>query len=167
MQINTTDWKEFKIKNIFKVKRGKRLIEEDREKGNLAYFSASQENNGLTDKISNPLFIENDALIYSTFGDCYYVSGSFTASDEISILKNNMLNYKNGLFLATIINQNKYKYAYGRKAFQNKFIDETIKLPAKLNSNNEYEPDWEYMENFIEELETRERERVKALLEMR
>lgn len=169
--INTYDWKDFIIGRLFKIKRGKRLIEEDRENGEIFYFSASQDNNGLTDKIANPLFIEKDSLIYSTFGDCYYVEGEFTASDEISILQNNNLNKNIGLFIATIINKNKYKYAYGRKAFQNKFVNESIKLPVKKNENNcylidnhkeysddGYIPDWDYMEEFIERLETRERE---------
>lgn len=169
--INTSDWKEFIIDKLFKIKRGKRLIEEDRENGSVFYFSASQDNNGLTDKIANPLFIEKDSLIYTTFGDCYYVEGEFTASDEISILKNNNLNKNIGLFIATIINKNKYKYAYGRKAFQNKFVNESIKLPVKKDENNcylidqhtkysdeGYIPDWDYMEEFIERLETRERE---------
>lgn len=169
--INTSDWKEFIIDKLFTIKRGKRLIEEDRENGNVFYFSASQDNNGLTDKIANPLFIEKDSLIYTTFGDCYYVEGEFTASDEISILKNKHLNKNIGLFIATIINKNKYKYAYGRKAFQKKFVNESIKLPVKKDENNNYLidqhieysnegyiPDWNYMEKFIERLETRERE---------
>ncbi len=176
--MDTSDWKDFIIGKLFKIKRGKRLIEEDRENGDVFYFSASQDNNGLTDKIANPLFVEKNSLIYSTFGDCYYVEGEFTASDEISILQNDNLNKHIGLFIATIINKNKYKYAYGRKAFQNKFVNESIKLPIKKDENNSYLidqykkysdegyiPDWEYMEKFIERLETRER--VKALLGMR
>lgn len=90
--IDIREWKKFKIKDIFNIVRGKRLIENDREKGNIKYFSASETNNGLTDKISNPLFIERDSIIYSTFGDSYYIDDFFTASDEISILKNKKMN---------------------------------------------------------------------------
>jgi hypothetical protein len=164
-ELNINDWKDFIIGKLFKIKRGKRLIEEDRESGDVFYFSASQDNNGLTDKIANPLFIESDSLIYSTFGDCYYVEGEFTASDEISILQNDNLNKNIGLFIATIINKNKYKYAYGRKAFQNKFVNESIKLPIKKDENNRYLidnykeysdegyiPDWGFMENYIKSL---------------
>lgn len=61
--IDTSNWKKFVIGKLFKVTRGKRLIEEDRENGMVFYFSASQSNNGLTDKISNPLFIVKDSLI--------------------------------------------------------------------------------------------------------
>lgn len=144
------EWKEFKIKDIFIMERGKRLKSEDREVGNINYHSASEINNALTDKISNPIFTRRNKLIYTTFGDCFYVKNEFTASDEITILsaKEIELNAYIGLFLATILNKNKYKYAFGRKAFMNKFSDDKIKLPVNFSGS----PDWEYMENYIKSL---------------
>lgn len=147
-QLEVKKWKEFKIKDVFEIIRGKRLIEIDRIKGDIPYYSASDYDNGLTDKISNPLFVEKDALIYTTFGKCYYVENEFTASDEISILKNKYLNIYNGLFISTIITQNKYKYSFGRKAFENKFSDDIIKLPI----NEKEQIDFEFMENYIKSL---------------
>ena len=151
MEIDTSTWKEYRIGDLFDISRGQRLIEENREAGNIPYFSASESNNGMTDSISNPLFVEKDALIYSTFGDCYYVRGDFTASDEISILKNPNMNESSGLFLATILTANKYKYQFGRKAFQNKFVNEIIKIPATSTG----EPDWQYMEDFMGDLHSK------------
>jgi len=147
-ELEVKKWKEFKIKDLFKIIRGKRLVEIDRIKGDTPYYSASDYDNGLTDKISNPLFVEKDALIYTTFGRCFYVENEFTASDEISILKNKHLNIYNGLFIATIITQNKYKYSFGRKAFENKFSDDIIKLPI----NEKDEIDFKFMENYIKSL---------------
>lgn len=171
------EWKEFTFKDFFLIDRGKRLIEDDREKGNIKYFSASQTNNGCTDHISNPLFLKENSLIYSTFGDCYYVNDTFTASDEISILSYPNINVYNALFIVTIINQNKYKYAFGRKAFKDKFENEKFKLPIEYELNNDgsikldneynkipkidssckyskegYIPDFEFMENYIKQL---------------
>lgn len=173
VNLNTDNWKEFSISELFsgkKIKRGKRLRSEDRIPGDLKYFSASQENNGLTDHISEPLFIENNALIYTTFGDCYYVEGNFTASDEISIFKDKNVNKYNGLFIATILNQNKYKYAFGRKAFKNKYQNDIIKLPVKFSKSGEllfddtyeyskkgYIPDFEFMEEYIKTLKYSDR----------
>lgn len=148
-KICTEFWKEFRINKLFIISRGKRFTEKDRISGTTEYYSASEFNNGLTDKISNPLFIEKNSIIYTTFGKSYYIENEFTGSDEISILKNRNLNKYNALFLVTIINQKRYKYVFGRKAFKNKFENEFIKLPAKLNEKNEYEPDWMYMENYI------------------
>lgn len=50
LNLNTVEWGEFVLGEIFTtIKRGKRLIERDRIKGNIPYYSASKENNGLTD----------------------------------------------------------------------------------------------------------------------
>jgi type I restriction enzyme M protein len=147
-KLNTDKWKTFFYKDILEITRGQRLIKNDREEGRLPYFSASEINNGCTDFISNPLFIEKNAIIYTTFGDAYYVETEFTASDEISIFKNKNLNKYNALFIATVIQQNKYKYAFGRKAFKNKFIKDKINLPVTPQG----EPDWQFMENYIKSL---------------
>lgn len=139
---------EYKLVSLFQIKRGMRLKSEDREPGDIRYFSASESNNGQTDRISNPLFVEKDALIYTTFGDCFWIDGVFTASDEISILKNPKMDKNSGLYIACVINQNKYKYAFGRKAFYNKYCNEVISLPF----GSEDEPDWNYMRNYIASL---------------
>lgn len=103
-------------------------------------------------------------MIYTTFGDCFYVENTFTASDEISIFKDPAINKYNGLFIASVINKNKYKYAFGRKAFRNKFKNDTIKLPVVMNdgipkidsskeySENGFVPDFDYMEEYIKTL---------------
>jgi len=165
-ELRQDTWKDFKISSLFEISRGKRLTEEDREDGDLEYYSASESNNGLTDHISNPLFVEENALIYTTFGDCYYVPCEFTASDEISIWKYKEINVYNAMFIATIVNKSKYKYAFGRKAFKNKYANETIKLPTCYEldgktpvydksckySEEGYIPNFEFMENYIKSL---------------
>ena len=45
-KLNVSDWREFKIDSLFEIYKGKRLKEEDREKGSLGYYSASESNNG-------------------------------------------------------------------------------------------------------------------------
>lgn len=149
-------WKEFKMIDIFEqIIRGKRLKSEYREhdisQKQTLYFSASEIDNGLTDTISNPLFIEKNALIYTTFGDCFYVEGEFSASDEINIFKHSQMDKYSALFIATIITQNKYRYRFGRKAFFNKFENEIIKLPAK-QENGKFKPDFAFMSDYIKNL---------------
>lgn len=149
MKLNKKKWEYFKYEKIFDyISRGKRLIADHREKGDILYFSASEFNNGCTDAIANPLFIEKDAIIYTTFGDAYFIKGQFTASDEISIFKHKNLNIYNGLFMATVMTKNKYKYSFGRKAFKNKWINDHIPLPI----NNAGNIDWNFMEEYIKSL---------------
>jgi type I restriction enzyme M protein len=149
LNLDDRKWKYFKYTDIFeKDLRGKRLIADHREQGDILYFSASEFNNGWTDKISNPLFIEKDAIIYTTFGDAYYIQGKFTASDEVTIFKDSKLNSYNGLFISTVMSKNKYKYSFGRKAFKNKWSGDLIPLPIKEDKTI----DWEFMEEYIKSL---------------
>ena len=59
------------------------------------------------------------------------------------------------LFLATVINKNGQflGYAYNMKRSQTALKQEKIKLPSKLNKKGEYEPDWQYMEDYIKSIE--------------
>ncbi len=143
------EWRYFNYSDLFtNIQRGRRLIENDREDGDVLYFSASEENNGCTDRIANPLFVAADSIIYTTFGDAYYVSGEFTASDEVTIFGHGELNIMNGVFIATVMSKNKYKYSFGRKAFRNKFMFDLIPLPV----DNDLNPNWKFMENYIRSL---------------
>jgi hypothetical protein len=149
--IDMSNWKEFKFidEQLWtRIKHGERLIEVDRIKGETPYYSASEYNNSLTDTIDNSLFIEKDCIIYSTFGTAFWVEGIFTASDEIYAFHNPRLNKYNALFITTLMKQNQYKFKFGRKAFKNKFQNETIKLPVTSIGD----PDWQYMEDYIRSL---------------
>lgn len=156
LSLNLDSWHEFKMVDIFeKIIRGKRLKSEDREhdlnEKQTLYFAASELDNGLTDIISNPLFIEKNALIYTIFGDCFYVEGEFTASDTVNILKNSKIDKYAALFIATVISQGRFKFCYGRQAYMNKFENEIIKLPA-VEEKGEIKPDFAFMSEYIKTL---------------
>jgi len=57
------------------------------------------------------------------------------------------LNVVNGLFLATVINKEQYRYFYGRKFNLDRIRATIIKLPFK-----EGKIDWEFMEDYIKGL---------------
>lgn len=152
VSLDVSNWHKFKMKEIFPIiERGKRQKSIDRISGEVPYYSASKNNNGLTDYISNPVFIDSNALICTTFGDAYYVEGDFTASDEITYFKSDNLNKYNALFISTIIKQEQFRYSFGRKAFKNKLIETKILLPATLKEDK-YIPDWDYMEKYIKSI---------------
>lgn len=144
-------WKEFEISQIFnKIQRGKRHISSNRKLGNIPYYSASIDNNGLTDFISNPLFlIKENSIIYSTFGDAYFAGINYTASDEINIFSYPELNKYNALFIVQALRQNHSKYSFARKAFYNKIFRDKILLPV----TEQNQPDYEFMEAYMKYLE--------------
>ena len=68
----------------------------------------------------------------------YYSLVGFKLSQFISI------------FISTIISQDAYRYQYGRQYRLKNFKNHRIKLPVILNSKTkEYEPDWQFMEDYI------------------
>lgn len=127
--MDNIEWGQFLIEDLFTILRGKRFIKNDREKGEIPYYSSSETNNGLTDFISNPLFVEKDKIIVTTFGDSFFVEGKFTASDEITILGNENINKYNGLFVCEMIKNNAKKFRFGYKAFSGRLKRQTILLP--------------------------------------
>src|SRR5699024_6690113 len=72
----------FKLEDIFTIVRGERQTEASRKEGTIPYYSASQENNGITDFISNPTFTSSNKIVVSTFCHAYWAEGVFSASDE-------------------------------------------------------------------------------------
>ncbi len=156
MSLKNREWKEFFIDEVFlSIHRGKRLIEKNRKNGDLPYYSASSSNNGLTDFIDNPLFVENRKIIITTFCDAYFVESDFTASDEITMLSNKLINKYSGLFITRAIVSNKSKYAFGRKAFSERLKRQKILLPV----NWQGEPDYEFMEAYMR---AKEQEKINA-----
>lgn len=81
-----------------------------------------------------------------------YQPNNFATGNKVYTLKNVNLNKYNALFITTILNKEAYKYSYGRARILSKLSNEIIKLPAITKEDGTYEPDWEYMENYIKSL---------------
>lgn len=69
------------------------------------------------------------------------------------------------MFLSTCLNQELFKYSYGRTISSNKYLETMMKLPIQHNpdgtpyidcnciySEDGYVPDWQFMEDYIKSL---------------
>lgn len=148
MRLNTNEWKWFLLKDLFQLKRGKRLTEYDREKGDIPFVTAGVGNNGVSEYISNEVELYKNAITIDMFGCAFYRNYTFACDDNILVLTNDNLNYSSGLFIASIIDRDKYKFAYGRQYRQKSFNKHVIKLPVTPTG----EPDWQFMEDYIKSL---------------
>lgn len=150
-KVNINNWSEFIVGELFSISRGQRQKAEYRTKGDIPYYSASNDNNGMTDKIGNPKFIDKDTIIGTTFGDFYYVEGYFSGSDEITIYHHPKIdgNKYIGLYMTSVLKQNKHKYSFKTKMFTNDAKKDVIYLPVDANG----EPDWLYMKNYMRNIE--------------
>lgn len=143
--LNISDWKEFKIGDIFEHKLGD-ISKISIENGDFPLISCSQFNNGIVGTTKNWKF-ENCISVATNgcCGKCFYHNYKFGASIDTMMLFNENLNQWNSIFILTILEKILMsKYTYGNKNKGNKTLNEIIKLPTKNNL-----PDWEYMEKYI------------------
>lgn len=56
------------------------------------------------------------------------------------------------MFLTTVIDNERFKFSYGRAVYSSVIDQLIIKLPAIKTANGEYEPDWQWMEDYIKGL---------------
>ena len=177
MNLDISNWKEFILNKLFIIKYGVNLelnaCEESilKEKSSVNFVSRTAENNGVSSRVSIIETIEpqNAGLIsvagggsvLSTFlqnepfysgRDLYTLEAKENISDNVK------------MFIITIIEQNKYKYSYGRQA--NKTLPYLkLKLPVECDENGVpiidnkkkyseegYIPNWQFMEDYIKSL---------------
>ncbi len=151
IDFNMDKWREFKLKDLFEIKKSKNINFIDVTQGNeLNYISRTTYNNGLQCRIKDNDFNKCKTKCISIGGETasiFYQDKEFITGNNITLLYNENLNKYNGLFIVSVLSKEKYKYSYGR-AFNKEHIENTIiLLPAKNN-----EPNWEYMENYIKSL---------------
>ena len=153
VELSSDKWKWFNLSKIFSKERGTRLTKPNRERGNIPLITAGSENEGVADFISNSdMKVFKDAITIDMFGFSCYRGFDFCCDDNILVLKASKLNIFNGMFIATIMNRDDYKCAYGRQYRQKTFDVHKIKLPAVKIAPNKYEPDWQFMEDYIKSL---------------
>lgn len=172
MKLDTTNWKEFQLTEVFILKGGfYNKKPEHSIDGRVPFLASTESNNGVTeyyslqdiqmwDKVGN---IDNtlDKKIYK--GNCitvtvngsvcnaFYQSSDFTCSHDITALYpiNHELTVAQALFICTVIMKEKYRWSYGRKPHDvRKFGRSIIKLPV----TQEGIVDWEFMEQYIKSL---------------
>ena len=163
--IDTTKWSYFLINDIFECKTCPNSVKIDLADGEIPYISRTALNNGRDGSVQ----VEEDKI---TKGNCitigaegfyaFYQAEDFATGVKIYNLRCDEMDRKIGLFIATILNMQVYKYSYSRARILDKIKQEQIKLPVDTNGK----PDWNYMRKFIEKLEERERERAKTLLKI-
>jgi len=153
MNFDATTWKEFAISDLFHVSVSSDSNLFNSNAGKTPFVASSSANNGITGFVDavpsqkkNTITIARNGSVGSTF---YQPTDYCASPDDIRILTPRFsLNPYIGLFISTIIQQEKYKYSYGRKLGTARIKKLTIKLPV----NDDGGPDFVYMEQYIKSL---------------
>lgn len=175
MNLNIDNWKEFEVGNLFdavtKTARTKTFTKQtfkDETYKIPALSSKSTDNSfGFYVKKEDHNLINGPALSVISNGDAgkiFVQNKPFAiAQDAYALkLKKEKKKHIDYLFLATVLEKTLInKYSYENKAGWNKVKNLTITLPATFNQTaNEYEPDWDFMEEYIKEIEQKYIEKV-------
>ncbi len=161
--INTANWKEFKVSDLFFCQLSKgNLKESECDAGTINLVSSGTTNNGIVKRIDEAgdgkaEIFEGNCLTLDMFCNCFYQDEKFysVSHGRVNILLPKFeFNEQIGIFIATILNKEQYRFSYGRAVYNSFAENIIIKLPVDINGN----PNWKFMIDFIEELQLRERE---------
>lgn len=151
IHLNLSNFKYFSFEEIFKVLKGKRITKLEVESGDTYFMGSSEFNNGNTAKIKRePIFKENTMTVNydGSVAESFYQPFPYWALDSVNVLEPKFnLDVFSGLFISTIIRQEKYRFNYGRKWGKEIMEKSKIKLPAK-----DGKPDFEFMVEYIKSL---------------
>lgn len=168
MRLNTEEWKGFIIQKLFKLENGKAnqgMLEDGDE---CFYIGAKKDDNGVMIHCmkDSALMQKGNCIIFicngqGSVGYANYMDVDFIGTTDIVAGYNENLNANNGVFIATVLCQERPKYSFGRK-WKTHLKNTTINLPIRYNmdgtpfiddscqySDEGYVPDWQCMEDYI------------------
>jgi hypothetical protein len=148
--IEIANWRTFDLTALFSIERGTRLTRENRITGDIPLATAGEINEGVSSYISNDdMQRYSIVLTIDMFCNCFFRNYEFTCDDNIIVLFPKFeYNRYILLFMATVIDADKYRYAYGRQYRQKNFREHKIKLPVDKAGV----PDWQFMESFAKKI---------------
>jgi len=151
LNANKLGWKYFVLDELFELKKGKRLTKANMKSGTVPFVSSTDSNNGISKYIGQAAIHEGNTLTVNYDGsvaEAYYQPEPFYALDSVNVLYPKFeLDTLVGLFIASMIRNEKYRFNYGRKWHLERMSKSRIKLPA--TSNGELDIGWihTYMAN--------------------
>lgn len=179
LHLNTNDWKWFRYDEIFEICKGfYNKKPEENINGEIPFIGATDSNNGITSfhdidtielssktgedpnaPIEEKIFKPNCITVSNngSVGYAFYQPKQFTCTHDVNPLYLNKkwekeMNPYIAMFLSSIIEMERFRWAYGRKWRPKRMPSSLIKLPATINSKGKYEPDWQWMEDYIKGL---------------
>lgn len=177
MELNVQEWKEFKVRHIFRIEPTKGIVSDDLIEGSdIPYIGAKHDTNGYMmmcqkkgyeDWISKGNCIVFIQLGAGSAGYVNYLPKDFIGMNGKTSCGyiDNIMNPYIGLFLETILCQERPKYSFGRSWTGDRLKETSIALPIqrdscgkpiidknKTYSDEGYIPDWQFMEDYINSL---------------
>lgn len=179
LKLDINKWKSYKVGKLFELRNGQGITQEEiaENAGDFNAVQSGEDNNGVIGKIDleyckrmGYIYSEKPCLTVARTGSAGFVSYQNNGcvvgdSAKILLLPDEIATKENYLFLQTVLMANKFKYDYGRKVTEEKYLAEVIDLPTKYNedgsiyldeekkySEKGYVPDWDFIKKYIRSL---------------
>lgn len=178
MSLNIGEWKTFQVGRLFTMMNGKGITQEEisDNKGDFVAVQSGEENNGVMGYIDlnyckemKYTYSEKPCLTVARTGTAGFVSFQSKGcvvgdSAKILLLPDEIASTEVYLFLQSVLTENRFKYTYGRKVTEEKYLNDYLVLPAQKAesgfildeecrySDEGYVPDWQFMEDYIKSL---------------
>lgn len=173
--LDTSKWKTFQYEEIFDIKKGyynKKPPIFVSEANKIPFIGATEFANGVTswhDREDVLIHSRNGEIVLledesrkifpagsitvsnnGSVGNAFYQATEFTCSHDVNPLYRlgGEITPEIGLFVATVIEVDKYRWGYGRKWRPSRMPTSTISLPVTSRGK----PDWSFMQAFVEAL---------------
>ncbi len=174
-EIDLKQWRAFCIGDLFEIKKAdvihSRGVTEygsddlDKlHKISVPYIVRTKFNNGIKCRVIKTDTMQPAPSGVISFGaentTFFYQQEEFVSGRDIYYLDTRNYSKKICLFLISCLQPIAQKYSYNYGLFPDLLKKEMIKLPIDIDGN----PDWEYMEQFIDNLYDKEREKIKVIL---
>lgn len=156
-KVDTREWGEFRVGELFDIKRPAARSEKKYCEGEINYVSSGAFNNGVANKLMplpNELLDRGGCITVSPLdGSSFYQEEDFLgrggSGASISILYNSHLNRNNALFICSVIRSSANGFGYTDLLNGENLKSLTIKLPMDKTG----QPDWAYMEEYMRKME--------------
>lgn len=154
IQLHPETWCSYALTDLFNIS-GSRTTPpskiQELSKGDYPYVTTSAVNNGVNGFYD--CYTEKGGVLTvdsAVNGYCAYQARNFLASDHVEVLTPNSftMNSYRGLFLSMLMNRERYRYNYGRKASQTRLGTCRLRLPAKDNGT----PNWSLIDQYMKSL---------------
>ena len=172
-KLNISDWQEFRISDLFitvpsknklQVPTGVSIDRTDLVDGDIPRITVTNFNNGIGGYYKN-IDSDNNYRVFENFVSVSFLGTIFYHPYKASLdrvyclkLKNKDLNKYIALFLISVIKKHIRYFSYTDQLSSTVLPQLSILLPSKEN-----EPDWQYMENYIKVLYSKDRESISPI----
>lgn len=166
-KVDTREWREFRVGELFDIKRPAARSEKKYCEGEINYVSSGAFNNGVANKLMplpNELLDRGGCITVSPLdGSSFYQEEDFLgrggSGASILILYNSHLNKNNALFICSVIRSSANGFGYTDLLNGENLKSLTIKLPMDKTG----QPDWAYMEKYMRKVEERVKVTIREL----